>query len=114
MASLPTYFDFNKLVVIFGSSRDKDLGEMIREISLVRPTVVVVKSRHPISADTDILFKNFQDYQISISTNKSIADAIEYGVDVAGDRGLVLVTGSLFVAAEVREIVLDIDPELYF
>ena len=58
--------------------------------------------------------ENFQDYQISVSTNKSIADAIEYGAGVAGDRGLVLVTGSLFVAAEVRETVLDIDPELYF
>jgi len=114
MASLPTYFDFNKLVVIFGTSRDKDLEEMIKEISLVRPTVVVVKSRHPRAADPDILFKNFQNYQISVSTNKSIADAIEYGLDAAGDRGLVLVTGSLFVAAEVREIVLDIDPELYF
>ena len=114
MASLPTYFDFNKLVVIFGTSRDKDLEEMIKEISLVCPTVVVVKSRHPRAADPDILFKNFQDYQISVSTNKSIADAIEYGLDAAGDRGLVLVTGSLFVAAEVREIVLDIDPELYF
>ena len=114
MDSLPTYFDFNKLVVIFGASRDKDLEEMIKDISLLQPTVVVVRSRHPRAADPGILLKHFQDYQICVSINKSIAHAIEYAVEAAGHRGLVLVTGSLFVAAEVRETVLDIDPELYF
>ena len=34
-------------------------------------------------------------------------------LDAAGDEDLVLATGSLFVAAEVREAVLSIEPEIY-
>ncbi len=112
--SLPTYFDYSKLVVIFGASKDKNLKEMVKEISAIRPRVVVVSSRHPRAADTDILAKNFQDYQIPVEISKSIPQAIECAVGIAGHRGLVLTLGSLFVAAEVRENVLDIVPELYF
>jgi dihydrofolate synthase/folylpolyglutamate synthase len=114
MDSLPAYFDFNKLVVIFGASRDKNLEEMVKEIALVRPTVLVVRSRHPRAADPGILSKNFQDCKIHVGISKSIAEAIYNGVNIAGVGGLVLVTGSLFVAAEARENILDIDPELYF
>ena len=40
-------------------------------------------------------------------------EALVHARDAAGPRGLVLATGSLFLAAEVREAALGIEPEIY-
>jgi folylpolyglutamate synthase/dihydropteroate synthase len=44
---------------------------------------------------------------------ENVADALEHAKAEAGPGDLILGTGSLFVAAEVREAVLGIEPELY-
>jgi folylpolyglutamate synthase/dihydropteroate synthase len=49
------------------------------------------------------------DAEASATTAAALAGALE----AAGEGGLVLATGSLFVAAEAREAVLGIEPELY-
>jgi len=41
------------------------------------------------------------------------ADALRLAMEVAGKKDLVLATGSLFLAAEVREAALGIEPEIY-
>ena len=43
----------------------------------------------------------------------SVDAAIDAAISDAGANDLVLVTGSLFVAAEAREAVLGIEPETY-
>jgi folylpolyglutamate synthase/dihydropteroate synthase len=43
----------------------------------------------------------------------SPAGALQLAKDAAGPRGLVLAAGSLFLAAEVREAALGIEPEVY-
>ncbi len=39
--------------------------------------------------------------------------ALAKALELAGDGDLILATGSLFVAAEVREAMLGIEPEIY-
>ena len=43
----------------------------------------------------------------------STAQAVEAALEYADSQDLVLVTGSLFVAAEARELVMGIQPEIY-
>jgi len=44
---------------------------------------------------------------------ESITDAVAQAKELAGPTDLILGTGSLFVAAEVREVLLNIEPEVY-
>ena len=43
----------------------------------------------------------------------SLAEALIQARDLADEGDLILATGSLFVAAEIREEILRIEPELY-
>ncbi len=44
---------------------------------------------------------------------QTAADALKKALDCAGEKDLVLATGSLFLTAEVREAALGIEPEIY-
>ena len=43
----------------------------------------------------------------------STGEALKQAMGTAGPEDLVLVTGSLFIAAEARELILGIQPERY-
>ena len=49
----------------------------------------------------------------SVAAIKTVEEAVSLARQEADPEDLILVTGSLFVAAEVREAVLGIEPELY-
>ena len=44
---------------------------------------------------------------------ESVAEAVEEAKNFADKDDIILVTGSLFVAAEAREFVKNISPEIY-
>jgi folylpolyglutamate synthase/dihydropteroate synthase len=55
----------------------------------------------------------FNEHGIQATETASSAEAVTRALDLADDGDLILATGSLFVAAEVRERILGIEPELY-
>ena len=91
----------------------------------LRPHVIVTRSRHPRAAPTATVAKAFLAHnpqgpetlevtQIE-GVDKAVARALEEAgeSDPQGSETLVLATGSLFVAAEAREAIKGIEPELY-
>ena len=114
LQSLPQYFDYTRIAVIAGFSRDKNINEMVKLLSRDRPAVVVTRSRHPRSVPPKELAKLFKGQGLSeVVEARSVREAVDWAKELAGPDGLVLGTGSLFVAAEVREALLGIEPELY-
>ncbi len=57
--------------------------------------------------------KLFRSYNLNVVQVESVNDAIGMALEDVGSATLVLATGSLFVASEVREAVKGITPELY-
>jgi dihydrofolate synthase/folylpolyglutamate synthase len=156
-ASLQRYFDYRRVVVIFGASRDKNLEGMAEEVvrlgrtprpstptplsssppqggrgpegegppSLVLPppsggrgdfgrlVVVTARSRHPRSALPSELAAVFGRHGVEAVEGGESREALAKARSMAGERDLILATGSLFLAAEVREEVLGIAPEIY-
>jgi hypothetical protein len=55
----------------------------------------------------------FQLCGISVAETGTVAEAVNQVLSVAQLGDLILGTGSLFVAAEMREILLNMEPELY-
>ncbi len=114
LASLSTYFPFSSLVVVAGFSRDKNVGEMVNLLGQRAAKVVVTRSRHPRSVRPAILEEQFLGRGVSgVIQTDCVKEALEQAAQMAGPHDLVLATGSLFVAAEAREAVLGIEPELY-
>ena len=111
--ALPSYFKYKRLVLIFGASRDKNLEGMVDELAGLKPLVFVTRSRHPRSASTSFLTQIFQSRGLEVSQAEEVSGAVKKAKSIAEKDDIILATGSLFVAAEVREVILGLEPELY-
>ena len=111
--SLPRYLDYRRLMLVAGFSSDKNVEDMVRRLVKAEPVVFATASRHPRSLSSQDVSELFAKRGITAVETASPAEALSMALAAAGDGDLVLATGSLFVAAEVREAVLGIEPEIY-
>lgn len=113
LESLPHYFDYDRLVVVAGFSRDKNVEAMASSLAPVADLVVAAQARHPRAMAAAELAKLLAERGARAEASPTPREALGHAIDAAGPKGLVLVTGSLFLAAEVREAALGIEPEIY-
>ena len=111
--SLPGYFSYRRLVLVVGFSRDKNVDAMVQCLTKARPVVFATGSRHPRSLSPSAVAARFRDLGTPAEEIGSPAEALDRALAIAGENDLVLATGSLFLAAEVREAMLGIKPEIY-
>ena len=128
--SLADALDYRRILLVAGLSKDKDIEGLVEELVLLwgsrrlgennaagreshRGSLVVTASRHPRAADTAALAEKFARHGIETAQASDVAQAMALALSEAGEGDLVLATGSLFVAAEAREYMKGIEPELY-
>jgi dihydrofolate synthase/folylpolyglutamate synthase len=104
MVSLREEFTYRSLVVVFGASADKDIQAMADEIAVEADLVIVTRSRHPRAASPERIADCCRRTGLQVSVAKSVDEALRQALDRAGPEDLICVTGSLFVAAEAREV----------
>ena len=135
--SLPHYFSYGGVILIAGVSQDKNLEGIVEELANLfspsrqtgwteqgsqeptsdsqdtKPRVIATRSRHPRAAPTGTVAQAFRSRNLIVEQVESVDEAVTRALGEAGEDELVLVTGSLFVAAEAREAIRGIEPELY-
>ena len=108
------YFQFRRVVLIFGASGGHSAEEMVEELVALSPVVILSRSRHPRASPNDMIKDLFGTHGISSEfQSENVGEATRYALETAREGDLILATGSLFVAAEVRETIKGIVPELY-
>ena len=110
------YYTFNNITIIFGVSRDKDITDMVKillENDHGKAHYIATHSRHPKNAPVNIIQNTFKHFGIDILTVDSISKSIKIAKRNSAPDDLILVTGSLFIAAEAREKILGISKENY-
>jgi dihydrofolate synthase/folylpolyglutamate synthase len=113
LRSLPRYFDFDRLLLIVGFSRDKNVEDMARSLGRAADRVYAAASRHPRSLKAPELARLFEREGAAATAAGPPGEALAQAMNEAGERDIILATGSLFLAAEVREAALGIEPEVY-
>ncbi len=113
LRSLPKYLDFQRLILLAGFSRDKNVEGMARALAERADITFATASRHPRSMTPTAVASLFTNAGKTAQTAPTPADALKKALDCAGEKDLVLATGSLFLTAEVREAALGIEPEIY-
>jgi dihydrofolate synthase/folylpolyglutamate synthase len=96
-------FPKRKWILIFGSSDDKDISGMTRALLEKTQDVILTSARHPRALlwnDKEIK-KYFRQHSVVIT--KSVTSACRFSEKIVGARNLIVVAGSIFVAAEARE-----------
>ena len=111
--SLPKYLEYDRLILVAGFSRDKNVRGMAQALLKKADVIYATASRHPRSLTPAEVSGLFADSREIVSEAPTPAEALNMALDTAGDKDLVLATGSLFLTAEVRESALGIEPEIY-
>ncbi|MEI6438301.1 MAG: folylpolyglutamate synthase/dihydrofolate synthase family protein [Candidatus Omnitrophota bacterium] len=97
-------FPGRRVTLVFGSSTDKDTAGMARALAPVVERVIFTKSPHSRASDPQQLAGAglFPGLPAMVSAN--VAEALQEARSQAGRDGLVLVCGSVFVAAEATRV----------
>ena len=113
LESLPHYFRYDRLVVIAGFSRDKNVEAMVASLAPAANLAIATQARHPRALGMGELSGMFEERGAETIAAPTPREALELARASAGPRDLILATGSLFLAAEIREAALGIEPEIY-
>jgi dihydrofolate synthase/folylpolyglutamate synthase len=101
---LADYFPGQKVVMVFGASEDKDLTGMLSELMAAVDQVVMTRSTHPRAADPVDLAAIATGLNIPSVASQSVEEAMAAAENLAGGNRIILVTGSIFVAAAARAV----------
>ena len=112
--ALRDYFQFRRLILIFGALGGHSAKGMIAELADLSPLVLAVQSRHPRAAPSSAVSEVVSEQGLPVVfESENVGEATRRALELAGESDLVLGTGSLSVAAEVIEEIKGVAPELY-
>ena len=102
--SLDDYFPGLPVIMVFGASEDKDIEGMFQELLPRVRRVITTQSIHPRAIEAEELEELAHRFGRSALAVKPVEDALELALHEAGQEAVILVTGSIFVVAAVKEI----------
>lgn len=104
--ALRSNFKFNKLIVLMGISKDKDIDGILAEIIPSADIIIFTCSDSPRAAEPDKLMekaKQFSDNKHYLSIT-NIKKALDKARKITTPDDLLCITGSFYVAGKVKEI----------
>jgi len=99
--SLEQYFNFNRAILVIGTSDDKDIAGIVSALAPVFDKVIVTGSHHPRAMAPALLAAEFAKYGVATQVVEGVPSALSQAL--AGSSDLICVAGSLFVVAEAIE-----------
>ena len=106
--ALRDYFQFRRLILVSGVSRDKTLEDMAQELAPLATLVIATRSQHPRAADAAVVAAAYAAAGAATEIAPSVPEALGRALALAAPEDLVCVVGSLFVVAEAREHILEL------
>lgn len=101
--ALDDYFPGIPVILVFGASEDKDIEGMLAELMPRADYLIATQSFHPRAIEAETILEIAQRYGLSGRIVPDVADAMHEALLMSGGEKLVLATGSIFIAAGVRE-----------
>jgi dihydrofolate synthase/folylpolyglutamate synthase len=101
--ALDDYFPGLPVILVFGASEDKDIEGMFVELLPRVEQVIATRSFHPRAIDPEKLVALAHRDGRPARVIEKVEEALPEAIRLAGQEALVLVTGSIFVAAAARD-----------
>lgn len=94
------FFSYEKLILILGLSKDKDIPGVLGELEEISDRVILTRAENPRAANPAAIQGYVHNKDATLTNGVRIA--LHKARLGAGERDLILVTGSLFVVGEAR------------
>jgi dihydrofolate synthase/folylpolyglutamate synthase len=101
--NIKAYFPGKRILLVFGTSCDKDIPGIINELVSLSPQVILTQASHSRAATLPALAAEFTKRNIETEARKTVTEAISRALSLASKTDVVCVTGSLFVVAEALD-----------
>lgn len=102
--AMDDYFPGLPIVLVFGASEDKDVSGMFQELLPRVRQVITTQSIHPRAYDAndlvDMVHRSGRSAKAILPVEEALAEALRE----AGSEAVVLIAGSVFIAAAAREV----------
>jgi dihydrofolate synthase/folylpolyglutamate synthase len=102
-AALQFHFTFEKLFLIFGALRDKELDALLAPFVPLTTHAWTIATSHPRSRDAESLAQALNAHGIPADAARDMRAALTAACANASPRDLICITGSLTTAAQARQ-----------
>lgn len=102
--ALKKYFSFDRLVLVMGVLKDKQVEEMCRTIMPMADRIVAASPDSDRALPAEDLGKIASLYCSSVEASENIDDAFNKGMSMTGTGDLLLFCGSLYMIGHIRTI----------
>jgi len=102
--TLPAMVEHDKLILVIGVSRDKDVPSMARELAPLTDTAVLTQAAMPRAMPVERLRVEMEPIITNTRCTQSVAEAVALARQLAGPRDCILVTGSFFIIDEYMQL----------
>jgi len=103
-SALSTFYEDRPLTFIFGSMRDKAIGEIADILFPLAERVIATQAENPRAASPEEIAELGTHTQTEILQVKSVQAALERARALAGSQGLIVITGSIYIVGEALGI----------
>jgi len=103
LEGIKRHFRFSDLILVFGSSADKDVEGMIREVLTEADCLIVTQSSHPRAMPAQKIASLIENSGKEVFVEASAKNALEKARSLADADDLIVVTGSLYLVGEMRQ-----------
>ena len=100
------HFPHQPIVLVFGVSEDKNVRGILSVLLPETKHIIYTKATHPRAMDVDALMAIDLPHPVPSEAVENVGQAVAEAKQIAGDDAVVLVTGSIFVAANARAVLL--------
>ncbi len=97
------HFHFSDLILVFGSSADKDVAGMLREIAPEAHYIIATQAMHPRAMPAGQIVSLLKSGTQEIFEEPSLAHALKKARSLADTEDMIVVTGSLYLVAQARQ-----------
>jgi len=102
--AMDDYLNGKPIIMLFGSSEDKDVRGMFSHLLPRVRTLVATRSTHPRAMEPKLLVELANQFGKHAIETQSIEEGLAEAIKQAGKDAAIMVTGSIFVAAGVRDL----------
>ena len=102
--AIDDYLPGRPVVLVFGASEDKDITGILEELLPRARQLIATQSEHPRATEAEKLVALASGYGCPAQAVVPIEEAVALALEQAGSEAAIVATGSLFIAAAVRDV----------
>jgi len=103
-STLSACYEDRLLTFVFGSMRDKAIGEIAEILFPLAARVIATRADNPRSATPDEIREAAARTATDIEDAIEVASALDRARSLAGPRGIVVITGSIYIVGEAMRV----------